>query len=45
MFFLDLASPSLVRVVEKLYADFTMELNIGDFKAIVAYTAVTTPAK
>lgn len=28
--------PSLVRVVEKLYTDFRMELNIGVFKAVVA---------
>ena len=28
---------SLVRVVEKLYTNFSMELNIGDYKAVVAY--------
>lgn len=37
--------PSLVRVVEKLYTDFSMELNIGDYKAVVAYIVAMIQAK
>lgn len=37
--------PSLVRVVEKLYTDFSMKLNIGDYKAVVAYIVAMIQAK